>query len=299
MVQELVSKYIWLVDIFSKASPGGLSLGQVFSRWERRWGEPYSRRSFFNHRTAIYDIFGIDIKCNMSTKMYYIDAEDLEDGKNKSSWLIDSFTVNNLLSLGKERLSGRVSVAEIPSGHKWLMPLMDSMLADEVLELTYQKYTGEEPHTRTVHPYALKESSRRWYLAALDTGRGEIRVYGLDRILSIKPTGNNFRLPDDFDADTLFRNSFGVYISDRKDLRHIVLRANERETRYLRDLPLHHSQEEQEPGLFTLDIAVTEDFVMELLSRGNRLEVLAPAELRDRLRNEFSSAAEIYKNSII
>lgn len=294
MIQELVSKYIWLVDVFSKASPRGLDLEQILDRWERRWGEPYNRRSFFNHRAAILDIFDVDIKCNRSTNRYYIDIEDLENNESKASWLINSFTVNSLLSLSKEGLAGRVSVEDVPSGQKWLMPLMNSMLADEESEITYLKYTGEPLQKRTILPYALKESAKRWYLVAKDKELDALRVYGLDRIKSVTPTGRSFRLPDDFDVNVLFRNSFGSYITERKDLKHIVLKATEREAKYLRDLPLHHSQKETEPGIFTLDLCPTEDFVLELLGRGNRIEVLEPAELRSRLAEEFAAAAALY-----
>ncbi|MBQ9184422.1 MAG: WYL domain-containing protein [Bacteroidales bacterium] len=295
MIPELINKYIWLIDVFSKASPRGLPLEQILSRWESRWGEPYNRRSFFNHRSAILDIFGIDIKCNRGTKLYYIDFEDLENNKSKASWLIDSFTVNSLLSLSKEGLAGRVSVEAVPSGQKWLMSLMNSMLANEELEISYQKYTGEPLHKRLVLPYALKEYSKRWYLVALEKSQKTIRVYALDRIKDVSPTGKNFRFPDDFDVDVLFRDSFGIYAAEHKDLRHIVLKATEREAAYLRDLPLHHSQKETEPGMFSLDVAISDDLVIELLSRGNRLEVLEPRELRDRLSLEFQNAAKLYK----
>ncbi|MDY6278445.1 MAG: WYL domain-containing protein [Bacteroidales bacterium] len=297
MIQELVSKYLWLVDVFSAASPRGLSLEQIMERWEARWGEPYNRRSFFNHRAAILDIFDVEIKCNRSKNLYYIDLEELESNKSKASWLINSFTVNNLLALSKEGLAGRVSVENVPSGQKWLSSIMNSMLGSEELEISYLKYTGEPLQKRTILPYAVKETAKRWYLIGQDQELKALRVYGLDRIHSIKATGKHFRLPEDFDVDFLFKNSYGAYITDSKDLKHIVLKATEKEAKYLRDLPLHHSQKEPEPGIFTLDLSVTEDFVMELLSRGNRLEVLEPMELRYRIRFEFIKAAEIYKNT--
>ena len=295
MIQELIGKYLWLVDVFSNASPKGLSLTQIMERWEARWKEPYSRRSFYNHRTVIFDIFGVDIKCDRRSNQYYIDLEDLENNKTKASWLINSFTVNNLLALSKEGLAGRVSVEEVPSGQKWLYMIMDSMLGNEELEISYLKYTGEPLQKRIIYPYALKETAKRWYLVGFDVQIDALRVYGLDRIHSISATGRHFSLPDDFDVDVLFRYSFGAYVSDRKDLQHIVLNATERESKYLRDLPLHSSQKELQPGLFTLDISVTEDFVIELLGRGSRIEVLEPESLRNRLREDFSRAAELYK----
>ena len=76
-----------------------------------------------------------------------------------------------------------------------------------------------------------------------------------------------------------------------------MLQATEREAKYLRDLPLHHSQEEPRPGIFTLDVAIGEDLVLELLRHGNRLEVLEPQELRLRIAEEFTAASAMYGNN--
>lgn len=297
MVKELIRKYLWLVDQFSRASSRGLTLEQVMRRWEQRWGEPYNRRSFFNHRSAILEIFDIEIKCDRSTNLYYIDREELEDSDTRSSWLINTFTVNSLLSMSKEGLAGRVSVENIPSGQKWLVTLMDAMLQGEELLLDYQKYTDNPMEQLTVQPYALKEVEKRWYLVAFSKARKALRMYSLDRIKGLAGTGRHFRMPEDFDVDFLFRNSFGAYITERKDVRHIVLKATEREAKYLRDLPLHHSQEEPSPGIFTLDVAIGEDLVLELLRHGNRLEVLEPQELRQRIAEEFTAASAMYGNN--
>ena len=53
-------------------------------------------------------------------------------------------------------------------------------------------------------------------------------------------------------------------------------------------LPLHLSQEEvetcKEHSIFTLYLSPTWDFKQELLSRADQLEVLAPASLREWMR---------------
>lgn len=294
MVKELIRKYLWLIDTVAKASPEGLSLQEICRKWERRWDSPYNRRTFCNHRQAIEEIFETEILCDRTTNRYYLRDDDYGNSSTRTSWLINTFTVNNLLSLGRDKLSGRVSVEDIPSGQKWLLPLMDAMTVNEELELTHRKYMAGEETKRIVLPYALKEFEKRWYLVAWDKERQALRMYGLDRITGVYPTGKSFTIPDDFDVDVLFRNSFGAYISEHKDLRHIVLKATEKEAAYLRDLPLHQSQKEVSPRVFSLDAAIGEDLVLELIKRGNRIEILEPQDLRERIAEEFEKAAALY-----
>ena len=62
MIQELLNKYLWIVNQFVNAGDSGLTLPEVSRRWEDRWGVPYNRRSFCNHREAISEVFGVDIE---------------------------------------------------------------------------------------------------------------------------------------------------------------------------------------------------------------------------------------------
>ena len=107
MVPELIDKYIFLVQTFVEAGDRGLSLEEVSRRWEDRYGQAYPRRTFLNHRAAIEEVFGISIQCDRSTNRYRIDrGESAVDKREALDYLINTFTVNSLLTLGKERLSG-------------------------------------------------------------------------------------------------------------------------------------------------------------------------------------------------
>ena len=152
MVSELIDKYIWLVQTFIDAGERGLSLPEIADRWTARYGgEDYPRRSFNNHREAVAEVFGIEIACNRSTNRYYIDAgESAVDKRQSVDWLVNTFTVNNLLTLSKERLSGRVSVEDIPSGQKWLVSVMQAMLDNAGMELHYRKYLSEDEEIRHI-----------------------------------------------------------------------------------------------------------------------------------------------------
>ena len=298
MVTELLQKYIWLVQTFVRAGKNGLSLSEIEDRWESRFDLPYSRRTFNNHRDAVEEVFGIRIECNRSTNRYYIDySEDVSDENAETAWLINTFTVNSMLSMGKQRLSGRVSVEDIPSGHLFLTAIMEAMTDGVEIEIDYQKYSAESAESLTLRPYAVKEFAKRWYLIAYCVEREGLRVYGLDRVRKLNVSGKGFKMPKEFDVDELFATSFGIYLPEGK-AEVIKYRVSEKEAQFLRDLPLHRSQEEVErkDGLVTFSIFACPDknMIMEFCKFGSRIEVLSPAGVRESVASELQAAARIY-----
>ncbi len=299
MVTELLQKYIWLVQTFIRAGESGLSLGEISDRWENRFDSPYSRRTFNNHREAVEEVFGIRIECNRSTNRYFIGCtDDVTDDNAETAWLINTFTVNNMLALGKERLSGRVSVEDIPSGHRHLTSIMEAMTESRGIRITYQKYTRAEADIYTLRPYAVKEFAKRWYLVAYCEERNGLRVYGLDRIQSLELTGESFRMPKNFDVDELFSTSFGIYIPEEKG-RTVIFRATPTDARFLRDLPIHTSQKEiaseSDSVTFSIFVCPNKALIMEFCKYGSGLEVISPEDIRTQVAEEHRKAAEKYK----
>ena len=298
MVTELLQKYIWLVQTFIRAGEHGLSLEEIIDKWEMRFDSDYSRRTFNNHRSAVEEVFGISIGCNRSTNRYFIKAgEDLADDNGESAWLINSFTVNSMLRLSKEKLQGRVSVEDIPSGHLFLTQVMEAMTENLEVVIDYHKYTSSESETLTIHPYAVKEYAKRWYIVAYCVEREDMRVYGLDRVKRMEVTGRQFRMKSGFDVDEIFSTSFGIYLPNGKG-QIIKFRVSENEAKFLRDLPIHRSQEEigreDQKVIFSIFVCPDKNLIMELCKHGTRIEVLSPAEVREAVKEELIKALAQY-----
>ena len=303
MIAELIDKYLWLIRLLAGKGERGLSLGEITSRYEDRYGEEYPRRTFNNHRSAIEEIFGIPIECNRSSRRYYIPyGEDAVDLDNTVRWMINTFTVDSLLQTGKKALQGRISVEDIPSGHKYLTILMQAMLDSRKVCITYKKYSREQGETLTVHPYALKEFARRWYLVAQCEQRDAIRVYGLDRIHALEVLEEGFAMPSLFDVDALFAESYGIYLPEGEKPVTVLLRVREQEGHFMDDLPLHPSQRlvgKGPDGLrYRLRLIPNDNFVLDLCRLGDRIEVLEPASLRERVASEHRKALEYYTCTI-
>mgnify|MGYP002624367583 CR=1 FL=1 len=299
MVPELIQKYIFLVQTFVEVGDTGLSWAQIRRRWEDRFGEEYARRSFLNHRAAIEQVFGIVIACDRSTNRYYLDrSESAVDKRAAVDYLINVFTVNSLLTLGKERLSGRISVEDIPSGQTWLTSVMQAMLDGAVLRIQYKKYLSEESEERIIRPYAVKEFEKRWYIVAYSEGQAALRTYAMDRILALERSGDSFKMPTGFDVDELFSYSYGIYLPEEQSPVLVKLRTTQREAAYLQDLPLHPSQtlvsRAGEHCIFVLRVIPNPNFIMELCKHGAGLEVLEPEGVRESVKQTLNKALQLY-----
>lgn len=311
MVSELIGKYIWLVQSLIASGDGGMTFKELNEKYSRRFGQAYSRRTFNNHRLAVADLFGIDIDCDRSTNRYFIPySGDVLDNNESIGWLVNTFTVNSLLSLGKERLSGRVSVEEIPSGQKYLTAIMQAMEDGKELEIVYGKYSSDSSETLHVQPFAVKEHEKRWYLVAFcheragaDRRNDDInawRVYGLDRITSLQVTDASFRMPKDFDVDGIFSQSYGIYFpkAGQKPVT-IRFKVTDEEARYLRDLPIHRSQVEENAAkgdgrIFRIRVIPNRNLTMEFCRHAGRLEVIEPEEVRLSVKEELEKAYKQY-----
>ena len=186
---------------------------------------------------------------------------------------------------------------DIPSGHLYLTGIMEAMTESVEIEIVYKKYTAANSEHLTLRPYAVKEFAKRWYLIAYCVEREGIRVYGLDRVKELHTTTRSFKMPKGFDVDELFATSFGIYLPGGK-AKIVKFRVPESEARFLRDLPIHKSQEELETsnGYVTFSIFVCPDknLVMEFCKYGSRIEILSPTDLREQIASELRAAANIY-----
>lgn len=278
---RIFHQYIWLVTLLKRYKQ--LTLEEISRRWvddKVADGSPLSRVSFYRHRDAILDMFGIVIECDVEHGYkYYIANPDVLDDNSVEGWMLSTLTVNTALS-DSASLSGRILLESVPAGEEYLQLLIQAMRIGRRVAIVYQRF-GAESTEKVVSPYSLKLFHRRWYLLAF-TGR-HLATYALDRMRSVELSDDTFEMPADFSPQAYFAEYFGV-TTDETPLAHVVVRVSGWAPDYLRTLPLHHSQREivhsDEYTDFSFDIRPTPDFIGELISYGDSLEVLEPADLR-------------------
>ncbi len=302
MAKNYFDKYVWLIDVINRH--GHISFKDISYLWSRSplntVGENYlPERTFHNHREAILDTFGIEIKCDRSLGYFIANGDDMKaDGIRQ--WLLESLSMNNLLKETKD-MRDRILFEKIPSSHKWLPVIVNAMRDGKVIEMTYQSFWKDEPCTYKANPYCLKLFKQRWYMLAKSEGKDVPRIYSLDeRMINVVQTDLDYKLPAKFNAEEFFAEYYGIIVGTDWESQIVKIRVAKDQEKYFDTLPLHDSQKKLEEesdesySIYRYHLAPTFDFKQELLSRGPVVEVLEPKEFREEIMDDIAKMASLY-----
>ena len=269
-----------------------MTLSELQEQWvqdEVADGNPLPRSTFNKYRDGILEMFGLVIDCNERTYQYYISNPDEVDDNLRKQWMLSTLTTGLTLT-NSSAIKDDIILENVPAGYEFLPVIMQAIHQRRTITIGYQKF-GFEAYTKPVDPYAVRLFRQRWYLLA--DNREHMAVYSLDRMLSATLTDERFRRPADFSSKKHFAEYFGVMV-DGTPMEHVVVRAHGKMANLLRTLPLHHSQRELESADghtdFAIDIRPSIDFISELMSKADGLDVLEPASLKEKMRSIMEEA---------
>ena len=299
----LINRYVWFVSTIYNRGP--IMLEEIQHRFESHFGrgEELSERQFHRYTDAVEELFDIEIKYSRTHRGYVVADREGIDNMGMRKWLLQTFSVNGMLHESQE-LKNRILFEDVPSGQHHLTTIVDAMRESVALSMTYQSFHREEPSTFEVEPYCVKLFEQRWYMLGMSEGYDELRLYALDRIKALEPTERKFKLPKSFDAEKFFEDYYGIIIGDEEfDVGPVALKVDSWQSKYLRTLPLHHTQVEiernEEYSVFEYRLCPSFDFRQKILSMGATTEVLAPTTLIAKLRKEgiteYAQPNEEYK----
>ena len=292
-------EYIWLVNTIYHAK--AITFAEINERWlktEMSKGVEMARTTFYRHKCAIEDIFGIYIDCDKKNgSKYYIGNEQVLREDSVQNWMLSTLSVGNMVE-ESQSLHNRILLEHVPSGGEKLQQVIKAMKENRMISLTYRRYGSLENASYTLAPYCVKLFRQRWYLLARFES-GMFSTFSFDRIEKVELLDGKFKIDEDFDATEFFSDSYGIVVDDKMAPERIVLRAYGYERYYLRDLPLHHSQRviasTDDYCDFELTLRPTSDFKAQLLSRGQWVEVLEPQSLAEEIVEWHKNAIERYK----
>ena len=262
-----------------------------------------------------FTIFGISIQLNRKDKKYRVVTDDSDNIGSMQRALMSTLSLNGTIERYKD-LEGRILYEEEPYVYpEWMRQIMHAMKYNRKIRLDYRKYGEDTISHREICPYCLKMFRRRWYLLALDgkvlktfaLDNRTVEVKELDnrtveikeqdnRTVEIKERDKEFDYPRDFDPGAYFRDAFGIRNGKPSE---VLVKALRNEADYWRSAPLHPSQKEIETtddyAVFSLNVNIDAwEFIQELLSRGDRIEVLSPAGLRRIMAMHIEEMRKIY-----
>ncbi|MCM1520854.1 MAG: WYL domain-containing protein [Lachnoclostridium sp.] len=298
MARNLLSRYIWLIDTINRY--GRITRDRLNALWLKSPhsdGNPLPRRTLYNYRNAIEELFNISIVSDPKTFEYYIASDNRgENDKSLTDWLLNSATVSNVIG-GLRDVSDKVFLENVPSARAYLGIVIDALRENRLLRFSYHPYTRLNPTPGVViEPYFLKIFRQRWYITGRNIRDNSIKTYALDRMSDVIEEETTFVTPPDFDPARFVSDSFGIVFT-RGTTHRVALRTDSRQAKYLRALPLHHSQSEvihDNYSIFYYNLRLTPDFLQEILSLGPNVKVIAPPELRAMVTQSLRDTLALY-----
>lgn len=266
--------------------------------------KPIQRRTFFNYKNRIQDLFGIIIECNPKDGHRY--SITMRDDDKVADWLMKSMQLADTISSNKN-MSSRIVLEDVPSGQQFLDTIFNAMRSNCKVSFTYKRFHDcTEQKITMAAPYCVKIYHQRWYVVMKEWRTvlvthevvEEMHVYSLDRIQSLQVEDETFEMDPLFDAQEFFRYAFGTRVEKDNPPQRVMLKVAAVQRQYLRTLPLHHSQREVETtddySIFELEVALTVELTLQILYYGSLVEVLEPQELREVVADEAMRMAETY-----
>ena len=149
---------------------------------------------------------------------------------------------------------------------------------------------------RVVEPYHIMAYGRSWHLIAYDHHRSDILQFKIDRVQQAELLDTTYTMPPDFDLDAYLGDAWGLMRGAAGEPERVELLFEPEAGRWVAEEVWHKSQESETlPDgrvRVTFYVGITPEMVSWLLYYGNRVWVVEPAWLRERVREEHRRAAE-------
>jgi predicted DNA-binding transcriptional regulator YafY len=296
-VRETIMRYHLIISKLRKHPVTYNELADFLARESEFHGYQFekAKRTIQRDFDAIRSIYNIDIRFDFRRGVYVL---DLDENQEKNLRMVEALDLFNAMKV-TENISGIIHFEKRrPQGTENMNGLLHAIQNRVQIKFSYSKYWENEATQRIAEPYALKEFKNRWYLVALDQKDHRIKTFALDRLTELEITKRKFQHPQKFDVNEYFKHCFGIITSDSEEPQEIVLSFEPFQGKYIKSLPLHESQEvlvdNEHEVRIKLNIFVTHDFLMEILSHGENVKVIQPAGLIDQLKSIYTNALNQY-----
>ena len=313
---EQIQRLFYIAELL-KSKPNGITYEETKNFLEEKFEEKafelkFSEKTFKRDRNLIAEILGLESKYQKTLGTFALNNEELNpesEGTLDDILLIDAYR--------KAKKNSKIVFFEKrePKGLYHFSNFIDAIKSHRIVSFTYQKHNENQLEKRVVIPYALKESQNRWYLLATDFSsenkkslehylsadekeefeKPKIKSFGFDRISNVE-VHHTRQLRFGNVLEDSFKNSFGVSSTLNEIPQEIILSFTPHQGKYIKSLPLHHSQEilidNENEMRIKLKLFPTFDFIQEILSHGQNVTVIFPKKFRNEIAKTIS---EMYK----
>lgn len=168
------------------------------------------------------------------------------------------------------------------------------------LKMRYHSRGKDRENTRHVSPQRLIYYRGNWYLAVYCHTRRALRTFSLDRMSEVVPQESDCVEINEEALRDHFTTSFGIFSGQPRQ--EAVLVFSKESARWVAEERWHPDQQGQwlADGSFELRLPYADqrELVMEILRHGPEVQVMAPPELRQAVRQRLQQALGQYEKKI-
>jgi predicted DNA-binding transcriptional regulator YafY len=225
----------------------------------------------------------------------------LEEHLSALAKRLDELTQHRHLNLGEAQQRLRFpAIAARPAGAAF-NTVASATLKRRKLWLEYHARSTDEVTERTVSPQRIVHYREAWYLDAWDEGKDALRSFSIDRIRRATVIDERALDVAENDLDDHYATAYGIFGGKADKI--AILRFTPERARWVADEQWHPQQEGKwlPDGSYELRIPYREaaELVMDVMRHGADVEIVAPAQLRQRVGDQLSRAAARYSDGQI
>lgn len=296
MTTNLISRYFWLINTIQENR-------LTFEEISKKWGHSslnddktnLPKRTFERHKSAIKGLWGVKFVFHKSDNTYSIGNIDKLKSEEQINWMINSFSVLNMLQEGY-KIEDRILFERIPSGGEYLTKIVEAIKLERDISFVYNKFGENKGKYIEGTPYCLKINKQRWYV--LVPNEGKLKNYALDRITDFSISNNKSQMAKAFSPQEHYYHSVGIWVDEKSSVETVRIQVTGVWINLLRTLPFHHSQTERiiddKNSIFEYRIRIDVEVVSELLKMGEDVKVLEPQSLIDMMTEKVLKMLDKY-----
>ncbi|WNJ18618.1 WYL domain-containing protein [Pontibacter sp. G13] len=189
-------------------------------------------------------------------------------------------------------------------GRQYVATLYGAISKQQPLLVTYRPFhdgqASEAPFS--ISPYLLKTYNSRWYALSYNHAIGQLVQIGLERIIDLQPSDEDFHPPTGIQLDRYFADRIGVSADFGAMPESVQIWVKPKQVAYVRSRPWHESQQEisqDESGMvIQLHLIINYELCAKILSFGPGVKVLSPPSLVQKIQDTVTEMMNRYTEEI-
>lgn len=324
--QKLKLPYLMKIMLEKTDDEHGLTMRQIMTELEK-YDISAERKSIYDDFLIMTEKFGIEVIKEQLGRdtLYHVGSRQFELAEvkllidaiqaskfiteKKSNELIKKLKglVSRYQALGLQRqvfVQGRIKTMN-ESIYYNVDDLQRAIAGNRKIKFKYYKWSVEKKLVARhngedfiVSPWALTWDDENYYLVAFDDFSGEIKHYRVDKMMKIE-TLKEKREGEDlfgkFDMAVYSRMNFGIYQGGHRKVKIEFpdSMAGVFIDRFGKDIPIHKTSEGRRAT--TVEVAVSPQFFGWIFGLGNKVHVMGPEDVVDRVRTAAKEFADNYQ----